>query len=309
MSKRITYNLTENALDYLILAGEQAKEGSPRMTKHALASLADGVELLLKARLAGRAWCLIFKDVDQATRHKYKTGDFQSVTFDQARDRLKNLCGVEIPSQHLTLINDLRQLRNRIRHFAFAVDHRVAISLITKTLCFAIDFVNKHLEPTNESLRNGVALLRTMLGQFEEFVAERFKQIQAEMREWEEAAFTFIECPMCLQPALYAMEGRTRCFFCGHKQDGEGAARDWATRLGGYEQVENCPCCGVPACVRSGEADESEDGTENYLCLSCGNAGEYKHCSKCDCLHADSNPADHCDDCWEYLCKRNDLNR
>src|ERR1041384_5916796 len=38
MAQSIECNLTENALDYLILAGEQAKEKTRRMTKHALAT-------------------------------------------------------------------------------------------------------------------------------------------------------------------------------------------------------------------------------------------------------------------------------
>src|SRR5713101_8439475 len=103
VTEPITCNLAENALDYLLLAGVQAKEGSPRMLEHALATLADGVELLLKARLEMKDWCLVFKDVDQANRQKYEAGDFQSIVFEQAVKRLENICSVQIPNSHLAI--------------------------------------------------------------------------------------------------------------------------------------------------------------------------------------------------------------
>ena len=54
----ICCTLAENAFDYLVLAGEQASSYTPRMLKHALATLADGVELLLKAPPEKKDWKL-----------------------------------------------------------------------------------------------------------------------------------------------------------------------------------------------------------------------------------------------------------
>ena len=310
MSEPITCNLAENALDYLILAGEQAKEGSPRMTKHALATLADGVELLLKARLELRDWCLIFKDVDQASRPKYESGDFQSVVFDQAIGRLKNLCSIEIPSKHLAVINELRQLRNRIRHFAVNTERDVAISLITKTFSFGIEFVTEHLEQASENVRQEMARLRTLLGEFEEFVDERMGQIQAEIDA--QKYCPFLDCPTCLQRTFYAEAESARCLFCGYQADGETAAAEWADRFLGFRslkdsliepQIEPCPECGAEACVN---ANAETDGDVGYVCLSCGESGDYEHCSSCGQLHSDDKPGNHCSDCWQALLDRND---
>jgi hypothetical protein len=92
----IECNLAENAIDYLVLAGEQAKQGTARMLKHAVATLADGIELLLKARLEAQNWHQLFDNIDQAEREKYLAGDFQSVTLKQAKRRLAQICGVSI---------------------------------------------------------------------------------------------------------------------------------------------------------------------------------------------------------------------
>ena len=72
MSEPIICNLAENALDYLILAGEQAREGNPRMMKHALATLGDGLELLLKARLEAHDWRQVFSNPARADLAKFQ---------------------------------------------------------------------------------------------------------------------------------------------------------------------------------------------------------------------------------------------
>ena len=94
------------------LASRRRKGGS-RLLKHALATLADGIESLLKARLEAYDWCLIFKDVDKAERTKFESGDFQSVTFDQAIKRLTNICSVNFDHASFPVLESLRQLRKQ----------------------------------------------------------------------------------------------------------------------------------------------------------------------------------------------------
>ena len=95
MTDPIACKLAENALDYLILAGEQATDGSPRMLKHALATLADGVELLLKARLEIEDWKLVVESEEEVSREDYEKGDFKSVDFSQRGSTTQRLmlCG------------------------------------------------------------------------------------------------------------------------------------------------------------------------------------------------------------------------
>lgn len=181
MAEPIACNLAENAIDYLILAGEQAKDGSPRMLKHALATLVDGVELLLKARLELKDWRLIFRDEENADHNAYEKGDFDSVSFKEAVKRLKDQCSVEIEDPDLFVINESRQRRNRIRHFAIVVEHSTAVSLIVKTFAFAVEFVSAQLEPLRRPLEDQLSHLRTLLGEFQAFVDARMAAIQSEL--------------------------------------------------------------------------------------------------------------------------------
>lgn len=300
MNEPITCNLAENALDYLILAGEQAKEGSPRMTKHALATLADGIELLLKARLELRDWCLIFKDVDQASRSKYESGDFQSVTFDQAIVRLKNLCSVEISPKHRPVIDELRQLRNRVRHFAVTVDRQEAVSLIAKTFSFAIEFATQHLEQKAIGVGDEMSRLRLLLGEFEEFVQERYRQIQPQRAEKMRLLRSGLECPKCLQLEFYGDNRIARCLFCGFECAGESIADEWAEQFRPNDgAVVSCPKCGIRACVEEPDADCDAF----YTCLSCGQCG-FEVCPACDNLHDDDKDEGLCKDCWEKYYSR-----
>ncbi|WP_238314540.1 hypothetical protein, partial [Methylobacterium crusticola] len=65
--------------------------------------------------------------------------------FDQAVKRLENICLIDIEDKHAAVLDELRGLRNRIRHFAVETPESVAMSLITKTFSFAIEFVTDNL--------------------------------------------------------------------------------------------------------------------------------------------------------------------
>jgi hypothetical protein len=311
MTEPIECNLVENALDYLLLAGEQAQVGGVRMLKHAIATLYDGVELLLKARLELRDWSLVFKDVDQANRTRYEEGDFQSVTFDQAVKRLENICGLVVEKKHLPTLNELRQLRNRIRHFAVTTDRLTAISLITKTHSFALDFLTTHLEAqATAEVEEEMTRLRSMLGEFTEFVDARWQEIQSELDG--NVFATYVDCPTCLQRAFFADGDAAKCLFCGFGCKGEAAAAAWVDRFIGFHslkdsliepEIENCPECGAEACVNVGRATDEES---DYVCFSCGVGSKYEHCIDCGQLHADDNPGSRCSDCWQALLDRND---
>ena len=279
------------------------------MLKHALATLADGIELLLKARLETHGWSLLFKNVDDAKKSKFEQGDFTSVSFDQAVKRLENICSVSLDPGQLVVVEQLRKLRNRIRHFAVETDRLSAISLITKTYSFAIDFITKEIEPhRHDEVEYELSGLRSMLGDFTEFVQTRLKEIQPALDDQNYSIH--VSCPACLQSTFYADGDGASCAFCGLKCDGESAASLWADRFRPQSSkddliepvIVNCPECGAEACVPAGEMTEF---STQHVCLSCGESGDYHDCSSCGQLHGDDNPGDMCDGCWQALLERN----
>lgn len=295
----ITYSLAENALDYLQLAGEQAKEGSPRMLKHALVTLTDGIELLLKARIEQKDWCLLFKDVDQASRSKYESGDFQSVLFDQAIKRLENLCSVTVSNDHLAVINEIRQLRNRVRHFRVTTDRPAAISLIVKTFSFAMEFISEHLSAFNKTLDNELLALRSLLGEFEAFVDERFGEILPQIHQ----EVCVVACPVCVQEAFALGGDVAHCLFCGHLADSDSAAYEWRNTFVGVgsskedfqaRRVQICPECGAEACL---DIARETHGRKAFICFRCGEEGDYQHCITCGQLCSRDSLGGMCGDC------------
>jgi hypothetical protein len=312
MTDSITCDLAENAIDYLLLAGEQVKEGSPRMTKPAMATLWDGMELLLKARLESEDWTQLFNKPEQADSSKFQDGDFFSVGFDKLVQRLKDICDFEIEHQQAVILDRLRKTRNKIRHFAVTIDYAAAIALIVKTYSFAIDFIGEEFDQHLEhDLANNVAVLRSLLSEFEEFVSHRQSEIQAEIDG--NRFSVFLDCPVCLQKALYADGGEAICLFCGRRRDGESIALEisdqhssWMSpkdRLCSDPDVEECPECGSTACVAVGRLLEMDI---EFVCLYCGESGDFEHCEECSRLYSGENIANRCDDCFGDLMNRND---
>lgn len=312
MTEPISCNLAENALDYLLLAGEQAKEGSARMVKHAMATLWDGMELLLKARLEAEDWTQLFPKPATADAKKFRDGDFFSVGFDKLIERLHSECGFAPTPAQAAVLERLRKLRNKIRHFAVTTDHATAMSLIVKAYSFALDFIAHELDGhLDADLNMLVQQLRASLAEFEEFVAHRQGEIQAEIDGNRFAVF--IDCPICLQPALHGDGGTAICLFCGRRADGEEVAAELADQHSGWmspkdrlcsdPDVEECPECYSAACVAVGRLLEMNTA---YVCLCCGESGDYDRCTECGRLYSGENIIDRCDDCYGDFMDRND---
>ena len=272
-----------------------------------MATLADGIELLLKARLEVYDWTLLFKNVDDASRSAFENGDFQSVTFDQAVKRLKGICGVAVESEALIVLNALRKLRNRIRHFAIETDRATASSLLGKTYGFAIDFTTEHLEEhLTDDAQTDLRRLRRLLGEFDEFITERLEQIDAILKS--QAYAEHVECPRCLQTTLYPDGGEASCAFCGQKASGEDAAEEWFEHHYGHlspkdrmcleTQIENCPECGAQACI-------PKEDVIGFRCFACGESGPYERCNICGALFSEEpNPGHRCDACWNEMMRK-----
>jgi hypothetical protein len=269
------------------------------MLKHSVATLGDGIELLLKARLEMVDWQLVFSKIDRANQADYERGEFHSVTCDEAVKRLEKHCSVVIPDSIKPLLASVRQLRNRIRHFGVDADQNLVKSLITKTLSFAIDFVSEEFSPIDESpIADEVRALRKSLGECKEFVRVRLDEISVQLAS---AFHLYLNCPMCLQKALNADGEGVQCLFCGYRcVDGEIAASEWVLRFASQlspkarhflPDVEKCPECSSESCIHLvGEG-------VSHVCLECGITGDFMHCGRCNELSRLEFRGDICDDC------------
>ncbi len=293
-SEQLQLNLLENAHDFLLSAAEAVhRDEGPRSLKEAVLHLANGVELLVKARIAREHWSLIFSNIDQASYDKLSKADFTSVDFPKALSRLEQIVGVPIDKSIRSRVEDLRQLRNRLTHFTATLDSAQTKSLVAKSMTFCVEFCEQQDMVTTDA-ENKLGEIHKNLTELQEFVDDRMKSIL----EGQKYALIW-ECPECWQRALVIDVDETNCKFCKHKIDPLELAADNSER-----DVEDCPECGEESTfafvLYNNDAGE-------WVCFSCGERGEnYQHCIRCDRMEyfSDKNDVEICESCWSDIMSR-----
>src|SRR4051812_40197396 len=103
--------LVDNAVDFLETATNEFEE----RPKYSVIAFHSAVELFLKARLLHEHWSLVVsKNPDIGS---FDDGDFQSVTFEEACQRLAKIVGSGLSDHALRSFNEIRKHRNKMVHF------------------------------------------------------------------------------------------------------------------------------------------------------------------------------------------------
>jgi hypothetical protein len=170
MQNDFRFSLLENGLDFLessldYLSAASSNQHSSKSTKtpkvmpheqkrnlkYALLHLSSSIELIFKERLHQEHWSLVFRDVSKANKEAYDSGDFQSVTFQEAQDRLISICEIEFTQKQLRDLKKLRDRRNKIEHFG-VIDSLLAVQVsVSEMVSYLVDFVETAFE--QESLK------------------------------------------------------------------------------------------------------------------------------------------------------------
>ena len=290
-SEQLQLNLLDNALDSLLSAAEAVRrDEGPRSLKEAVLHLGNGVELLVKARLAREHWSLIFSDINKASYDELAKADFSSVDFPTACKRLEQIVGVSIDKQVISRIDDLRKRRNRLTHLTATLDSAQTKSLVAKAMAFCAEFCEQQdiMEPDTT---NKLGEIHINLAELQEFVNERMNSIT---EEWKYD--TRLDCPECLQLALVIDAGEVDCKYCRRKFDSRELASSYSYT------VEDCPECGEWSTFAM--LGHTNEGKELWNCFSCGEGGDnYARCWKCDQIEHfnKSNDVQICSSCWEHI--------
>lgn len=289
MTKNVEFQLADNALDYILSAAEHAKTGNARDLKYAVLHLFAGVELILKASLQSHDWTLLFSDMSKATLTLLQAGDFRSVDFHTAWDRLDKHVGLSLDPADFSHLDGLRKLRNRVQHLQVTVDAAQVKSLLAHGGSFVVGFLKDQLPALETSHADVLSEIHEHLRDFKQFVAERLKAIQGDLS----AAAIKIECPRCWQESLVIGDfEHPMCAFCG----GEFAPEEMA-EFSESAQVERCP-----ECERDTVAVRFAGQDMVWFCCACGHEGTYRRCPRCNNLMSElEGPCASCMD--EYLTK------
>lgn len=105
-------NLVRNGIDFL----EKAMSQLDSEPKYSVINFYTAVEIFLKAPLVHDHWSLVVVDRDP-NRRKYEAGDFISVSFDDACNRLDLSLKKPLTKSAKEAFNRVRKHRNRMVHF------------------------------------------------------------------------------------------------------------------------------------------------------------------------------------------------
>lgn len=215
-------NLIENALDFLVRAIAEL-ETAP---KFSIIHFYTSIELFMKARLLHEHWSLVvLRDPD---RKKFESGDFHSVSFEAACERLLKVVQSPIGERALKNFDAVRKHRNKMVHFFHEVQ-----STSNETV----------KQIAQEQLRAWAGLHQLVTSQwsqvFEEY-AERFDEIERSLkhhREYLRAKYeeispaidaerkigaTYVRCASCRFDAARAQQiigdlHEATCKVCGYE--------------------------------------------------------------------------------------------
>ena len=255
---RMQLSLVENSLDFFLSAAEYAAKDDPLSWKYSILHLADGVELLFKARLEREHWSLLFADINQSSLEKLERGDFKSVDFEDTCRRLRQIALVKIDDHQYGQLNELRKLRNKIRHYTTELNSRQLRAIFWVCMSICIRFcASEDLSGTADRLGKIIVVLEKGID----------RNIDQEVVRIVHQFGLAWSCPDCwLQMVVF--EKKATCKFCLRDQDPALVARHNAM---GYP-IPDCPDC-LKKETLARYSRQTADGyipVAGWVCLACG---------------------------------------
>lgn len=285
--------LVENALDFLFKAISEIKE----QPKYSVIHFYAAVELFIKARLMNEHWSLVITKRQEPDLDRFISGNFQSVSLDEAAIRLKNIVRSSLSKAELEAFKDIAKHRNKMIHF-FHESHTEKESdkfkhSIVKQQLKAWYFLHQLLiakwGDAFSSWTKEIAELDSTLRQLHEFLQVVFDNLQPEIETLKKNGVRFEECPSCGFESQEHHESENRIY----------DSKCWVCGL--IEKCLNieCPECGeivtlreegVVTCQSCGKHLEPEQvadalidsGALNIAVMEGNNSWDAGNCSYCD---------------------------
>jgi hypothetical protein len=235
--------LVENALGFLSHAIE-ALEDAP---KFSVIDFYTAVELFLKARLLREHWSLVVtKNPDW---EKFVSGDFASVTFDEACIRLDKVVQSPVPPRARGKFDAVRLHRNKMVHFFHVGEksqHHVIEDIAIEQLHAWSELHQLLLQQWKEVFnpwQKELAKIESQLQRHKKYLAAKFEAVKPRLDEIAASGQDICACTLCNFPAAVMIDGDVSglregtCLVCG-------AANTWLSM--------KCPSCGEDAILYDG---------------------------------------------------------
>ena len=262
-------SLKENAIDFLNRAIElvsrvEKGEEDVASLKYAVIFLTTALELLMKAILEKNHWCLVFKNLNKASKDNLRKQDFESVDFNLALERLEKILGIKLEEGEKKKLKSLQKYRNRILHYSVEINLLQAKSLLAKGFIIFINLYRELCDNKEEHIAL-VQHIHANLKDFHKFVQLKLREIQKEMSDYERPIEPYKECPNCLlKTIVFKDNDRCFCLYCLK----EFSVEDLCFF---EDEVDHCPKCGHKT---FGFVLYNNDEGE-FICIRCGHRQEY----------------------------------
>ncbi|RAZ96089.1 hsdR [Klebsiella oxytoca] len=259
--------LMNNGLDFLDKAREELEASKP---KFSVVSFWTAVEILLKVPLAYEHWSLVCSPKKPIKKQAYLAGDFQSLTYEETRERLRDVLEQPLDRETDGAFDKVRKHRNRVVHFYHPTFTEAEQNQILKEQADAWFALNRLLRDEWKVLFGAkhnwkLALGETRLIRGNEFYAKvRLKQVSSELKQLAEKNVYISICSECHQHSMVTEtevsgnENTTleiiRCKVCSNV----------------VRQINlTCPDCE--------QTQLFPEGDDNFECEKCGcNVGRYE---------------------------------
>lgn len=285
-------SLLDNALDFIYDAVIRLSNPtqSPSDIKYSILHLSSGIELLLKQCLLDEHWTLIFAKIDEADKIALQAGDFKSVDFKEAINRLERVCSIKLEKDR-GLLEALRKIRNRIEHYQITISKDEAVSILVKVWAFILDFIAEAIDlSSSEGSKSVLESIRERMVVHQRFIEERTAALKPEFRRLEKEGIFILDCPICMQNALPLTGEDTECMFCRRIFAPDELMEEWLIAHEGGHYLDpkeimaepliyECPECGMEGLYHfeHGGAQPPDPGS---ICFKCGTVFDY--CIRCD---------------------------
>jgi hypothetical protein len=224
-SEKVLHTLImENAFDFLDRALNEF-ESSP---KYSVIHFYAAVELFLKARLLTEHWSLVVSKRQEPDRTRFESGDFLSVTLEEAADRLEKAVRAPLTKVEFESFRTLAKHRNKMVHFFHRIDGggadlRVQIAQEQLTAWYYLN--NALLSRWRDVFENWVDEIERIDGRLRQhraYLAVVFEQRKEEIEKARSRGSTIVPCHLCGFEALVADEivgplMEARCVTCRYE--------------------------------------------------------------------------------------------
>ncbi len=167
-------------------------------------------ELIVKARLLKEHWSLIIDDPSSADRSKFESGDFKSVSFDEAVSRLNKIVGTNLAGHKSDCFKILKAHRNRLLHFfndAYAGQPSVdTVEEIAIEQCRAWHYINIWLRKVwvddFASYTDEIDRINESIKKNREYLKVRYDNLKDGLAKGKSRGDVFSDCASCGYPSF-----------------------------------------------------------------------------------------------------------